>query len=388
MANVSAQTQLDQIIGRYGAPELLGTINPTMAAPASTLLPFRINLSRPLESFMLRFRFRLVIANRNYTAFAETPQNLIQNIRIFGTHRRLNNLTPIDMTGATAWIWPRLFQQRGGGRFVAYTDLGDPATPFIAPAAASWGNIGTYDTEIIYHIPVYPMLPPSSAKAKRIVPYLWTPDDWSDSLQMEIKTGDFSSCGTVVLTGDVTWTAYGSAAGTPAIDIYANYALMGKLARSFPTAVCIRNEATQTAGTWATVASSQLLKQLAHQRTTSIVVKTGVMATAQTAGVQTFNSLNDDRLDRTQIVVDNTKQIRPTASNQVLKDYVNRFSASRLPGGYLVIPFTESMHPATMLRGDQIPGGAVFNLNSDILTANANNAVTVIQEQIFPSPVA
>jgi hypothetical protein len=61
-----------------------------------------------------------------------------------------------------------------------------------------------------------------------------------------------------------------------------------------------------------------------------------------------------------------------------------------VPGGYFAQTFIDTQTPRTALRGDLenvIAPGAQFELTSDIVSANANNLITVIQEMIYADRV-
>ena len=104
------------VLGRYTGPELFFQQNValTAAGGAQTVnLPRTLNLNRPVSDIFISLRGRITVTVGPYTAVApEALQNLVQNIQIQGIHKDFGNLTPIKLSGATAFIWPALTQAR------------------------------------------------------------------------------------------------------------------------------------------------------------------------------------------------------------------------------------------------------------------------------------
>src|SRR5208283_3369346 len=134
-----------------------------------------------------------------------------------------------------------MFRPRGGSTYVngALCDnLGIPAG-----YAAGTGFLGTvggspYDTEIHYDIPLVPILP-AAAKVS-VVPFLYQQKDWGDTLQVFLTFADQTALGTIG-TAVVTFTGFGSGAGSPQVYLFTNYEILGALAESISSAVVIRN---------------------------------------------------------------------------------------------------------------------------------------------------
>lgn len=371
---------LAAVMGRFQAPELV--FQQPFTALTSPIIPRNINLTRPLESLKIVWRGRVAITVANFTTIAaEAPQTIIQRIRLTGTHRVFNQLAPIDISGASAFAWARLTQLRSNSLIINGTRQADPGMPF-GQVGATFGNTGTYDLEISYDIPLTPFLPPSSRIA--LLPFMYLPQDWADTLQLQLFFGDNTSFGTPG-TAVTAFTAFGSGAGTPTVSIFANYCLLGPLANSIKSAVCVRNETVIAGGPVAAVANAQRLTLLQKQRTNCVIVKAGTLLTGSSAGVSVFGALLDTMLDRTVIALDN-KPVRNNQANFSQKEYLGRQFNTIVPGGYNGFTFVDSMSPLTMYRGDLIPGGSTFELDSDVLTATANQAVAIIQEQVFGNP--
>lgn len=371
---------LASILGRNQGPELF--FQQAFTADQSPIIPKNINVNRPLERLHIVWRGRVVIAGGNYTAVAaEAPQTILQRIRLTGTHQRFGSLTPVDMTGATAFALGRMTRFRGSSLYIngiRQNELGVP----LSQAGATFGNNGTYDLEIHYVIPMGPILSVSSKIAT--VPFLWMNADWGDTLQLQLFFGDNTSFGTPAAGTTTTFTAFGSGAGSPLVTIFTNYEILGPLASSISPAVVIRSEQSQTAPVAAN-GNAVRIQLLQKQKTTNIFVKTGTILAGTAAGISVFGSLSDAILDMTQPVVDN-KPIRNNFNNFAMKEYVGYAFDTVMPQGYLNFTFLDAQNPLTYYRGDLLAGGSTFELDSNVIGGGAGVTANVLQEQVIGDP--
>jgi hypothetical protein len=369
------------VLGRYQGPEFFAS-TPHTGAVTQTLIPKNLSMNRPLAFLYLRWRGRVVIAGASYSAVAaEAPQSIINKIIVQGTFKG-TSLTPISISGATAYAFSRLFGIRGSSSYIGTTRQAELSSP-LAQTGANFGNTGTYDLDVWYVIPTFPIVSASS-RAQNIVPYLWQPADWADSLQVTLQLGDLTSFGTPAGMTTATFTAFGSGAGSPTVEIYTEYAILGPLRSGFRTAALVRNENSITSGV-TSLATNVRVMQLQKQKTTNVIIKSGVNLTGTTSGVNVFASLNDTTLENTQILVDN-KPIRNNRSNLASKESIGYKFTTIEPQGYLPFSFIDSQSARTAFRADLpsvVGSGSDFGLYSDIIGANANTIISVIQEMIF-----
>lgn len=368
-------------VGRFQAPELFFTQDVNFAAPAAVNIPRPLNLNRPMESLWIVLAFRATVANNNMTSVApEAPQNILQQVLLNGTHRQYGNLTPIRMSGATIFAWQRMFQATGNDLRINGTRAADPDIPFVSPFT---GNVGTHDIVAVYNVPCGPLMGIGQSTKRDLASYLYQPADWGDTLQLQLNFGDESALGVPNAAGDVTFTAFGSAAGLPNLSIHLNYSILGPFANSLKTGVVIRQE--QNFAQFVTAAQQQRIMQLQKQITTNVVVKTGTTQAA-TAGVNTFATLTDLMLQRTQIMVDN-KPVKNNQNNLNMKAYVGgRMFNTVLPEGYFNLTFVDGQNPQLAYRGDGLAGGSLYELFSDIATTGATQQLNVTQEMIYGGP--
>lgn len=372
------------VLGRYQGPEFFAS-TPHTGAVTQVLIPKPLSLNRPLAFLWLRWRGRAVVAVANYAAVAaEAPQSIVERIIVNGTYKG-SALTPINITGATAYAYTRCFGIRGSSSYlgsappVRQAELSVP----LAQTGANFGNIGTYDIDVWYCVPTFPIVSGSS-RAQNQVPYLWQPADWADSLQITLQLGDLTSFGTAGGGGTTTFTAFGSGAGSPTVEIYTEYEILGPLRAGFRTACVVRNENTITQGVTA-LSTNLRLMPLNKQKTTNVLIKSGTNLTGTSSGVNVFASLSDTLLEQTQIQVDN-RPIRNNMSNLASKESIGYKFTTIEPQGYLPFSFIDSQSARTAYRSDLpsvVSPGADYALYTNVITAGANTRLSIIQEMIF-----
>ena len=348
-------------------------------------IPKNVNLNRPLERIIIRLDLRITIAGANMASvFPEALQSLIQQVQLQGQHRVYGALVPLQLTGADLFAWPALFKSAGNVILINGVRVNPLGVPNGLPLA-TFGNIGTYDCQIFWEIPLVPVLP--VAAKLNCVPFLYMQSDWADTLNLQLTMGDASSLGTLGSGGSITFSALGSGQGNAQFFVYTNYEILGALADKITTAVTIRAIQQVPQGN-ITAASANLVKlaQLQKYKTLNAVLKSGLLAANTSAGVQVYSALSDAIFEQTQIRVDN-KAIRNNLSNITYKDYLRyAFDAIGQPQGYLPMSFIDSLNPRTAFDGDLVSGGSTYEVDSQIISANAANYAEVIQEYFQGTP--
>jgi hypothetical protein len=369
-------------LGRYQGPELFQSFNVDLANPQTVVLPRQLNINRPLHSILVDVRFRATVTVGAYADVSvEAPQSIVQNFQLRGIHRSYGSLVPIDMTGATAFSYARCFGLTGSSSLIAVgagaLTLSPRATiPFTSPFT---GAVNTHDIIVQYFLPLVPLMGDGQNVKRNQTNFLIMPDDWTDTLQFEIRFGDRSALGDP--TGaTVAFTAFGSATGLPQCQVHLNHGILGAYQRGMRTGVVIRNERQLT--DVQSLAASQRLVGLQKRITNCVLVKSGLIeTTGMTSGVQVFDTLSDAILDRTQIEVDN-KPLRQNDNNRLQRFYNSQMLSTDPMEGYLPITFIEGQSPLLAFRGDGLSGGSTYELITDVVAANAANRVNYVQEQV------
>lgn len=370
-------------LGRYQGPELFQSFNVALGTPQTVVLPRQLNINRPLHSILIALSFRITVTVGAYAdVSAEAPQNILQNIQLRGIHRSYGSLIPFDCTGATTFVYPRLFGLVGSQSMISQAGgaltLGARQTlPFTS---AFTGAVATHDIRLLYYVPLVPLMGFGQSLKRQQTNYLLMPDDWTDTLQLELRFGDASALGDT--TGATTaFTAFGSAAGTPTCEVHLNHGILGPFAKGMRSGVVIRNE--RQIVDVQSLATQQRITALQKRITNLVLVKSGLIeTTGVTSGVNTFDSLEDGIFNRTQIEVDN-KPLRQNDNNFLQRAY-NCWQFDTDPmQGYLPLTFVDGQNPLLAFRGDGLSGGSTFELLSDVISANAANRLQYLQEQVI-----
>jgi len=371
-------------LGRYQGPELFQSLTVALGTPQTVVLPRQLNINRPLHSILISLSFRVTVTVGAYADVSvEAPQSILQNIQLRGIHRSYGSLIPYDVSGATSFAYSKLTQQNplserfisvGGG---ALTAAAAPGVPFTSPFT---GAVNTHDMILNYFVPLVPLMGIGQSVKRQQTNYLLMPDDWTDTLQLELRFGDASGLGDP--TGaTVAFTAFGSASGTPTLEVHLNHGILGPFARGMRSGVVIRNERQLT--DVQSLATQQRLTSLQKRITNLILVKSGLIeTTGMTSGVQVFDTLSDAMLNRTQIEVDN-KPLRQNDNNRLQRTYCGGMFNTTSMEGYLPLCFLEGQNPLLAYRGDGLSGGSTYELLTDIIAANAANRVNYLQEQVI-----
>lgn len=370
-------------LGRYQGPELFQSFTVDLNNPQTVVLPRQLNINRPLHSILIALSFRATVTVGAYADVSvEAPQSILQNVQLRGIHRSYGSLIPVDVTGSTLFSYPRLFGLNASQAFISVGGAALTLAPrATVPFTSSFlGTVATHDVVLLYYVPLVPLMGFGQSVKRQQTNYLLMPDDWTDTLQLELRFGDESGLGDP--TGaTVAFTAFGSATGTPVCEVHLNHGILGPFAKGMRSGIVIRNERQLPDVT--ALATQQRLTALQKRITNSVMIKSGIIeTTGMTSGVSVFSDLSDAILNRTQIEVDN-KPLRQNDNNRLARAYNSWMFQTDPMEGYLSLPFVEGQNPLLAYRGDGLSGGSTFELLSDVVSANAANRVNYLQEQVI-----
>ena len=154
--------------GRNQGPELFYTIQHTGGAVMQINVPKNITIKNKLEAIQMVWRGRAVIGTANYTTtIPEALQNILQKLIVTGVYKGVS-VTPINMDGATLFQFLRDSQVEGNGIYVNGTRAAQMSSPVTAPS--SFGATGTYDIEVYWTIPVWPLMGAVGQDRSRVWP--------------------------------------------------------------------------------------------------------------------------------------------------------------------------------------------------------------------------
>lgn len=384
-----------RLTGKQIRSYLMRTTGPQQyyVQPWSDLTQFNIAknipLNQPLAFLHITLEGRLTLdASGGYTPLPEAPQNLLQLVRLQGSHAKLGSLALINMSGATLFALNKILSQRGNS--ICISDNGgslnriDPLDQF--PTGLTAAQFGTashaYDFQVFWTVPVFPY----GVSDDQAVQYLLNAAAWGQTLQLQLTTGDVTSLGAA--KAHATLSAFGSASGSPSININLTYVSLGPLAASINQAVSVKNSYS-IAGQLSSVQNQVRLQLLQNQRTLNVLTKTGTQQTGTSAGVVVYATLSDAILQQNQVRVNNNP-VRNLQFNEVTKEFYGLRGNTVMPQGYLNISFSDgepTPNSFAGFKGEQLPGSAQFDIAANVISSPANVTGEVVQDMIYGEPV-
>lgn len=386
LAQMAAARKRDQVIyGRYTAPQLWHRQNVNLLAQQQILVPKNLTLEKPHERLMVMFRFRLTITTDDYaTTLPEIPQNILKSIRMWGSAGAFGAQTMWQISGATLFALPHVMGGSPQASYVTVKEVGGdqmrmavPGLPFLPAIPTSQGQL---DIILMFQLPTSPYMGQGTDAKRQISRYMLSPQDWGNTIQVEINTGDASSFGTPGIA-TVDMTAYGSNTGLPEVSFFQNFALLGPdRAYTRRNGLVLRVERPINT---LTAATNQTRMNILDQKiTTGLMVKSGTSITSA-SGITSFATLSDEQLDETR-VVHGTTPVRYNQSNETYRAYYGDMFDTPAPvQGYLPISFMEAQNVMNSYRADALEGGANFEIDTDVDVPNSANIQSVVQEEII-----
>ncbi len=311
--------------------------------------------------------------------------SLIQQITVRGQHLKYGSQVVFQMRGETiaelnALLLPNYIPQytvsANGGAAVRFG-------PFSTTLAQT--------NDIEFNLPV-PLFPRNCSPADSVMYCVHGPD-WPGNLFVDVLFAD----GTALATANppTSFTAYGSASGSPSLDILSERPLLGKdfmakIRGAITYSITYTSQPTTAVN--AGGGTGQKISDLTVGKDTSrIFLKTGVQGTGESAGVVAYGSLSDLVVTRTFFSLDNRNMRFQNANDDAaLQDYMARTYGRWIPVGYKLIDFVQGpgigpSNPKASFGSSQLTAARKYELDGDI-TAAANQIAEVVQEMILGAP--
>jgi hypothetical protein len=354
-----------------------------------------VDLSLPIRAVRLVYKARVVVGTAGFTT--PNPEgflNAISSIVIQGTNaRQKGNVTLWSTDLATLYGISHLcspFRQayysinaQAAAGEVQTTTPGTPWPTDNNPVGAT----GTYDVRIEIDVPFHPFSSQSFGDHPHWIPaYLIRNEEWKDSLQLNFTFATQANgavagfLGTGAAGTTVVFTAYGSATGTPTLDVYSLPIIMGlDLKDTVLPGILSRtsvplNTILQSAGTNVAILNMQ------KQPTTRVFWKFGT-ATVPPA----FATLSDTVMSQIGILLGANRNVRNVTDYFSHKALAYDNYQRNLIQGYGMFDFMDSGNPDSAYPGQDIGDGATFQLTGS-LPGTANGNGVIIQEQTLHTP--
>lgn len=386
-------------IGRDQGPQLWfsSPFTPATAGNVTVQSPSFADLSRPASHVKIVLRYRATVGTAAYASLnAEAPQNLLQNVYLFGKRARTNSTTIYNGSGATLFGLNSAFKNNGvaarqfitfpSGSPVRMPRLSSPMGLAVGTASGNFGGIGAWDVQSEYVIPFGPF----GGGPKQDLLFSQRDADWNRTMQMILQIGGNTSAatdnfGVKGASGTLAFTGFG-ASGSPMVYVYLIPTLQDgntadtKIINSYRSGVIQR--ATQApSASLATTSTNALLALLQNYDTPKIITKSGV-----TNSLGDYVSLSDSILTKQYLTIGG-KPITQFNDEWSQQGWYEEKSEGQMPQGYNEIDFVGGgvkLHWGRILRA---PSAAQqMNLSSDI-TGASNQAGEILQEQVLEEPV-
>lgn len=390
-AATKPQLNMNQMISRVTrdqGPEFEQTLAFTALTQVST--PTSLRTDRKVRFFDFHMRGRLTNSGapgtyRTQTLLGTPLYSLIQQFTLRGQHLRYGAQTPIFMRGETAAEFMAIMNPNWVPRFSVSVNGG----AIVQGAALSNVAAATNDFDFVLPIPMYPFdLSPTDQTF-----YSLHGPDWPGNLYFDVLFADQTALG--VTTAQATFSAFGSGAGSPTLDILSERPLVSKdLASKIRPAVTFRvhNFSQPTAAvTGVSGAGVKLADLTVGKDTTRIFVKAGTAQGGVSAGVTAYATVSDAIITRTFISLDN-RQLRFQNANadSTMQDYMGRMYGRNISVGYRMIDFisgigTGTANPKAAFQSSQLTAARKFEIDGDV-TAAGGQLAEIVQEMILGRP--
>lgn len=350
-----------------------------------------VDLSVPLEGLRLVLKLRDVIGVAGMTTPAPLGYlNMISRIQITGKNKRAGgNVTLYDIDLPTLALIQSTVRKRpwsyfgvsAAGAPGTAAEL-EPAQPGNPIANFFTGATGTYDVRIVVDIPFAPF---DVAPYSR-VGFLVRAQEWADSIQIRLTYPTVTNGATHALGVDAggtthVFTAFGSGAGSPSVDVYGLPVIMGVDLDSVHVPGYLSRVATPiTAVLQAAGGANTKLVTLEKQDTTRIWTLIGTSTVNPH-----FITLSNANLSTLGIAIGGNKF--PRENDDI---FAHQMSQNRHYGvppiqGMTMLDFVQSGNPDSGYDAGSAGDGTTFELRGTVAgVANALGVIVQETEQYAP----
>jgi hypothetical protein len=365
-----------QRLTRLQGPEQEQTIN---LQPLSTnTFPASIKTDKFIWGLLVQLHLRIQVGGTAFTPLVNAIANLIQELRVYGTHTRYGAQVPVRMRGQSLWDLSAQFAKAYQPQFYVNGVRGGS----FAGAANT-----NYDVDMFL---VVPFPTQGIPLADQILNGALKGPDWAGDLHVAMDIGDGTSLGTTA--GNITISAFGSNSGNGQILlslIRPNLGTMpdGTAIQSLITpSICFKTYKAIDAILQGSNLVGQKISDLnVGKKMARIIVKTGVQQTSTSAGVLVYASLSDAIITRAFPALDgkNIKNPYNSASTRELEFY---FREAVPVKGYNIIDWIEGGNIQSAFPSQGLTSSRRWELDGDV-TAASNQIGEVMMEELLGDPI-
>jgi hypothetical protein len=365
-----------QRLTRLQGPEEEQTL--ALQVASTNTFPASIKTDKFIWGLLIQLHLRIQVGGASFTPLVNAIANLIQELRVYGTHTRYGAQVPLRMRGQSLWDLSAQFAE-------AY----QPQVYVNGVRGGSFaGTANTnYDVDLFL---IVPFAPQGIPLADQILNGSIKGPDWAGDLHVALDAGDGTSLGTTA--GNITISAFGSNSGSGQVLL----SLIRPNLGTFPDGTPIQNLITPSIcfktykALDAVLQGSNLVGQKISDLNTGkamtrIIVKTGVQQTSTTSGVLVFASLSDAIITRAFPTLDgkNIKNPYNSASTREVEMYFRKAAPVK---GYNIIDWIEGGNVQSKFPSQGLTAARRWQLEGDV-TAASNQIGEVIMEELLGDPV-
>ena len=360
---------LRKAVGRDQGPQLWfsSPFTPATAGNVQVASPSFADLSRPSIGVKIVLRYRATVGTAAYASLnAEAPQNLLQNVNLYGNRARTGATVPYNGSGATLFALNSFFKTDGvaARQFIGTFRQNRLSSPMgltngVPNTTGNFGGIGSFDIQSEYFVPFGPFGGNTAA-----------------------STDNFGVKGA---SGSLAFTGY-AGVGSPMVFVYLIPTLQAgnkadtQIINMYRAGVIQRNSQASQASMTTTATNSQLAL-LQNRDTPKIISKAGVVT-----ALGDYSSLSDSIFTKQYLTVGGKPVVQLNDQWSQQGWYESKLEGEA-PQGYDVIDFVGGGTQFHWPRIFRAPSGAEqFALSADI-TGAANQAAEIMQEQVLEQPV-
>lgn len=354
---------------------------------------------RFIKSLKLWWEGRITNAGSNNPTgvTADGIFGLIDTIKIQGTHRiRGKQEQFINVRGPDLREWCAIYQGKFPGCYVSAngTLKNASALGFSGGFPSAYANSlltltasQTNDIRFCIEVPFHPL----GIGTGQVIDFLLDAPNY-DNLTLSLVCGDDTSVFTYGTRGAPTFTAYGSASGSPQIRVYGIFAKQGLSAfAGFVPARVFRWFDEKTGSTLTTTATGVRMNNINRgNKIRSLLFKTGTKSTTNTAGLNVYATLSDAIFSANIYFMQGTnKQIRFFQNYIHMAEQTKAAYGIDYDAGYALLDFARNhtVRESLNLRAAVVgaSGDVDTYLQTDVAGA-ANQAELAMYEELYYDP--
>jgi hypothetical protein len=368
---VSTARNVIGLLGRFGKANREYSVQFT---PLTTLQsPGSIRTDKIISFLLIEFKGRITTGATAFTPLPDALRNLIQEIRIYGSHSVFGEQTPVKIRAYTQNLINKVY------RF-AYT----PRDKILKAGASGTfdGAASTaYDVQVFWTVPLFP-LPMSLSLAPL---YSLKGPDWAGNLYVDLDTADGTALGTTA--ANITFSAYGVTTGNPTVYVSTVHPkvtvdLMNSISPALPFRSYKLADAVVQGSSFT---DNKIVDLNIGKRTVSVHNVAGMLASGLSPSVRAYSSLSDGILTRMMVSLDGKELVTPyDGITQQEED--SWLGGQVLQTGVYVYNFErETGNPDSAFPSETLTSARRFQLFGDV-TAAAQQGDEVVQDEILGSP--